>query len=144
MHDPVLAADGFSYERTAIEDWFAKGHRTSPKTGVCVCVCVCVCVYVCVCVCIHTRVYTHSTYMKHVCRRRAGASAPRESERGGERARDRQRARARAIERACGRERAAVLLAAGTGAQMAHTELQTNLALRNLIQHALGKKKLEP
>ena len=29
----VLAADGFSYERAAIEDWFAKGHRTSPKTG---------------------------------------------------------------------------------------------------------------
>lgn len=33
MQDPVLAADGFSYERAAIEDWFAKGHRTSPKTG---------------------------------------------------------------------------------------------------------------
>ena len=33
MQDPVLAGDGFSYERAAIEDWFAKGHRTSPKTG---------------------------------------------------------------------------------------------------------------
>eukprot|EP00960_Hanusia_phi_P069049 766991-Hanusia_phi.AAC.17 len=33
MREPVLAADGFSYEKAAIEDWFAKGHRTSPKTG---------------------------------------------------------------------------------------------------------------
>ena len=62
MQDPVLAADGFSYERGAIEDWFAKGHRTSPKTG----------------------------------------------------------------------------------AQIAHTELQPNLAIRNLIQHAIGKKKSDP
>ena len=61
MHDPVLAADGFSYERTAIEDWFAKGHRTSPKTGVCVCVCVCVCVYVCVCVCVYTYIYRYNS-----------------------------------------------------------------------------------
>jgi hypothetical protein len=29
----VLAADGFSYERAAIQDWLSKGHRTSPKTG---------------------------------------------------------------------------------------------------------------
>ena len=33
MEDPVLAADGFSYERAAIQDWFTKGHRSSPKTG---------------------------------------------------------------------------------------------------------------
>ena len=33
MEDPVTAADGFSYERTSIEQWFKKGHRTSPKTG---------------------------------------------------------------------------------------------------------------
>ena len=33
MEDPVLAADGFSYERVAIQDWFTKGHRSSPKTG---------------------------------------------------------------------------------------------------------------
>ena len=31
----------------------------------------------------------------------------------------------------------------GAGAQMAHTELQNNLALRNLIQHALSKRKPE-
>jgi hypothetical protein len=34
-------------------------------------------------------------------------------------------------------------MAIWSGAQMAHTELQTNLALRNLIQHALGKKECE-
>eukprot|EP00960_Hanusia_phi_P033794 750641-Hanusia_phi.AAC.1 len=33
MREPVLAADGFSYEKAAIEEWFAKGRRTSPKTG---------------------------------------------------------------------------------------------------------------
>ena len=32
MQDPVLAADGFSYERTAIEDWL-RSHNTSPKTN---------------------------------------------------------------------------------------------------------------
>ena len=32
MEDPVLAADGFSYERVAIEKWFSN-HSTSPKTG---------------------------------------------------------------------------------------------------------------
>ena len=52
MQDPVLAADGFSYEREAIEDWFAKGHRTSPKTGVYVFVGGVLVVYVCVCVCV--------------------------------------------------------------------------------------------
>lgn len=33
MTDPVLAADGFSYERAAIRDWLDKEHVTSPKTG---------------------------------------------------------------------------------------------------------------
>ena len=31
--DPVIAADGFSYERAAIEDWLARGSGTSPMTG---------------------------------------------------------------------------------------------------------------
>ena len=32
MIDPVFAADGFTYEREAIELWL-KGHDTSPRTG---------------------------------------------------------------------------------------------------------------
>ena len=32
MHDPVIAGDGHSYEREAIERWLAK-KLTSPKTG---------------------------------------------------------------------------------------------------------------
>lgn len=32
MRDPVIAADGFSYEREAITTWL-KGHASSPKTG---------------------------------------------------------------------------------------------------------------
>ena len=32
MDDPVVASDGHTYERRAIEQWFAK-QRTSPKTG---------------------------------------------------------------------------------------------------------------
>lgn len=32
MTDPVLAADGYSYERSAIESWLA-GHNTSPMTN---------------------------------------------------------------------------------------------------------------
>ena len=32
MGDPVIAADGFSYERVAIEKWFTN-HATSPKTA---------------------------------------------------------------------------------------------------------------
>ena len=31
--DPVMAADGFSYERREIELWFGRGKRTSPKTN---------------------------------------------------------------------------------------------------------------
>ena len=33
MTDPVLAADGFTYERGSIEGWLARGHHTSPMTG---------------------------------------------------------------------------------------------------------------
>jgi len=33
MQDPVMAADGHSYERTAIERWFAQGGTLSPMTG---------------------------------------------------------------------------------------------------------------
>jgi len=33
MEDPVMAADGYFYERRAIEEWFQRGHRTSPMTG---------------------------------------------------------------------------------------------------------------
>lgn len=32
MVDPVLAADGCSYEREAVREWL-KGHSTSPVTG---------------------------------------------------------------------------------------------------------------
>ena len=32
MVDPVLAADGFNYERSAIQEWFDKGNMISPKT----------------------------------------------------------------------------------------------------------------
>ncbi len=31
--DPVLTADGHSFERAHIEAWFRAGHRTSPLTG---------------------------------------------------------------------------------------------------------------
>jgi hypothetical protein len=33
MKDPVVAADGFTYERSAIASWFSKGRRTSPSTN---------------------------------------------------------------------------------------------------------------
>jgi hypothetical protein len=33
MIDPVLAGDGFIYERSAIEQWLAMGRGTSPMTG---------------------------------------------------------------------------------------------------------------
>ncbi|KAH3767187.1 hypothetical protein Pelo_942 [Pelomyxa schiedti] len=33
MVDPVVAADGYFYERVAISAWFGLGHRTSPKTN---------------------------------------------------------------------------------------------------------------
>ena len=33
MSDPVITADGMTYERRAIEAWFAQGNRTSPLTG---------------------------------------------------------------------------------------------------------------
>ena len=33
MSDPVMAADGYTYERVAIEQWLATGAGTSPKTN---------------------------------------------------------------------------------------------------------------
>ena len=33
MEDPVMAADGHSYERKAIEEWIKRGKKTSPMTG---------------------------------------------------------------------------------------------------------------
>ena len=33
MRDPVITADGQTYERAEIESWFALGKRTSPLTG---------------------------------------------------------------------------------------------------------------
>jgi len=33
MEDPVLAQDGYLYERDALARWFATGQRTSPMTG---------------------------------------------------------------------------------------------------------------
>ena len=33
MVDPAVAADGFTYERTAIAAWLAAGKDTSPQTG---------------------------------------------------------------------------------------------------------------
>ena len=33
MEDPVIAADGFSYERSAIEDWLSRRSGSSPMTG---------------------------------------------------------------------------------------------------------------
>ena len=33
MKDPVITADGQSYERDDIEQWFRNGNRTSPSTG---------------------------------------------------------------------------------------------------------------
>ena len=32
FEDPVITADGFQIERSAIEDWFAEGHTTSCRT----------------------------------------------------------------------------------------------------------------
>jgi hypothetical protein len=32
MKVPVIAEDGHTYERSAIEDWFKRGNRNSPKT----------------------------------------------------------------------------------------------------------------
>jgi hypothetical protein len=33
MRDPVIASDGHTYERVSIQDWFDRGNRTSPRTG---------------------------------------------------------------------------------------------------------------
>lgn len=32
MREPVIAADGHSYEKEAIEDWIQKGNTRSPLT----------------------------------------------------------------------------------------------------------------
>ena len=34
MNNPVVATDGHSYEKSAIENWFSQGNKLSPKTGV--------------------------------------------------------------------------------------------------------------
>ena len=33
MEDPVMAADGFTYERAVISDWLGRGNASSPMTG---------------------------------------------------------------------------------------------------------------
>lgn len=33
MNEPVVAADGFTYERAMIEQWLSNGHITSPMTN---------------------------------------------------------------------------------------------------------------
>ena len=33
MSNPVVAADGHSYEKAAIEEWFRRGGRNSPMTN---------------------------------------------------------------------------------------------------------------
>ena len=33
FREPVVAEDGHTYERSAIERWFATGKTSSPKTG---------------------------------------------------------------------------------------------------------------
>lgn len=34
MENPVIAADGHTYEKSAIEDWLKSGKNKSPVTGV--------------------------------------------------------------------------------------------------------------
>ncbi len=33
MKDPVVAADGQTYERAAIQEWLDRGNRSSPMSG---------------------------------------------------------------------------------------------------------------
>lgn len=33
MDDPVITVDGHTFERKAIEEWFSRGNRTNPMTG---------------------------------------------------------------------------------------------------------------
>jgi hypothetical protein len=33
MRDPLIAADGFTYEADAIREWLDSGHQTSPMTN---------------------------------------------------------------------------------------------------------------
>jgi len=52
MMDPVVAADGHTYEKANFEQWVREKTAPflSPKSGARqLCVCVCVCVFVCVC-----------------------------------------------------------------------------------------------
>lgn len=35
IEDPVVAADGFTYSRAAIDRWLRSGHSTSPMTNLC-------------------------------------------------------------------------------------------------------------
>lgn len=35
MTDPVMIEDGFTYERSAILEWFSKDKNTSPMTNSC-------------------------------------------------------------------------------------------------------------
>lgn len=34
MQDPVVAADGFTYEAEAVKGWLDSGHDTSPMTNI--------------------------------------------------------------------------------------------------------------
>jgi hypothetical protein len=33
MQNPVIASDGFCYEKSAIQDWINRGNKNSPFTG---------------------------------------------------------------------------------------------------------------
>lgn len=33
MEDPYIAADGYTYEAEAIQEWLHSGHNTSPMTN---------------------------------------------------------------------------------------------------------------
>jgi hypothetical protein len=66
--DPVVAADGSSYERTAIEDWLARGNTTSPMTNSPLA---------------HTQLTPNRTLRAHVLRLAACDGAAARAERGG-------------------------------------------------------------
>lgn len=66
--DPVVAADGSSYERAAIEDWLARGNTTSPMTNAPLA---------------HTHLTPNKTLRAHVMRLAAGDGAAAKANRGG-------------------------------------------------------------
>ena len=33
MEDPVLTSDGFSFDKSSIQEWFNRGNKTNPLTG---------------------------------------------------------------------------------------------------------------